>query len=194
MTMTKRWFIPFKQNTKPYATRQAFSHLYDQTYLTVYRYIYGLIGGPQHDAEDLTAESYLKAWNAREDFQGDVEDALAWLFTIAKRTVIDYTRRNQNRPNHVELEEVVTPSGELSPEEQAEQMEQYQILFQQLHQLSDEHRELIVLHHLLGWRINQIAEYMNMKPNTVSVTIKRVLERIRASWATAQKEISQYDR
>ncbi|HBX68532.1 MAG TPA: hypothetical protein DEH25_03885, partial [Chloroflexi bacterium] len=49
---------------------EAFQKLYAQRYLTVYRFIYGLHGGPSEDVEDLTAETFVRAWKARRRFRG----------------------------------------------------------------------------------------------------------------------------
>jgi RNA polymerase sigma-70 factor (ECF subfamily) len=44
----------------------------------VFRYIYGLSGGPLQEAEDLTAETYARAWKTRQSFSGNEEAALGW--------------------------------------------------------------------------------------------------------------------
>ena len=65
--------------------REAFVRLYDRAHLMVFRYIYGMYGGPMQDVEDLTAETFLRAWGARDRFTGDEEAAIGWLFQIARR-------------------------------------------------------------------------------------------------------------
>ena len=56
-------------------------------------------------------------------------------------------------------------------------------LWQLLQNLSDEKRELLVLRYILGWKVNQIAKYVNKEENTVSVSIRRSLEQIRQDWS-----------
>ena len=74
---------------------QAFQALYLQSHLMVYRYIFGLLGGPIQDVEDLTAETYTRAWKARQRFRGDEQAALGWLLRIARNLVIDSYRRGK---------------------------------------------------------------------------------------------------
>ena len=76
----------------------------DQTHLAVYRYVYGLTGGPQQEVEDITAETYLKAWHARRRFSGNEDAATGWLLQIARRLVIDSYRRRQARPTDTDID------------------------------------------------------------------------------------------
>lgn len=68
----------------PIQDPQSFSHLYTQTHLAVFRYIYSLHGGPREDVEELTSKTFLRAWKARKRFHGEVDRVLGWLLTIAR--------------------------------------------------------------------------------------------------------------
>jgi RNA polymerase sigma-70 factor (ECF subfamily) len=52
-----------------------------------------------------------------------------------------------------------------------------------LHRLPDDKREVLVLRYMLGWKVKEIAQYMNKEENTVSVYIHRCLEQIRDEWS-----------
>jgi hypothetical protein len=75
----KRWL--WKENEYAFPNADAFARLYEQTYLRIFRYIYGLSGGPLQEAEDLTAETYERAWKRRQRFTGDEQAALGWLLS-----------------------------------------------------------------------------------------------------------------
>jgi DNA-directed RNA polymerase specialized sigma24 family protein len=45
---------------------ETFGQLYNRTHLILYRYIFGMLGGPIDEVEDLTSEAYLRAWKARQ--------------------------------------------------------------------------------------------------------------------------------
>jgi DNA-directed RNA polymerase specialized sigma24 family protein len=66
----------FYNRSSPIASPEKFRALYEQNRLPVFRYVYGLTGGSQADAEDLTAEAFLRAWKARHRFEGDMDSAL----------------------------------------------------------------------------------------------------------------------
>ncbi|WP_327717946.1 RNA polymerase subunit sigma-70 [Streptomyces sp. NBC_00490] len=57
--------------------------------------------GSYDEAEDLTQETFLKAWRARESMDG-VENPRAWLYRIATNACLDFLRKNDRRPTPYE--------------------------------------------------------------------------------------------
>ncbi len=171
----------------PLANAEAFSQFFEATHLSVFRYIYGLHGGPAADVEDLTAEAFLRAWKARHRFSGDADAALGWVITIARRLVIDARRRNSVR-RHESLDDTQIATTAADPHGEVAQREQVERLATLLDQLPDEQREMLVLRYLLGWRVSRIAEQLSLKENTVSVIIRRALQRLRREWPATSTE------
>lgn len=182
-----RWFQGVKQDA-PLLNAEAFSDLYAQNYLSVYRYLFGLHGGPQEDIEDLTAETFIHAWKARHTFSGDLRNAATgWLLRIARRLIIDHYRRGQARIQaDAEILDDLPHLGP-TPENLVLMGEQYETLWKLLQRLPSNQREMLVLRYLLDWRVNQIGEYMGIPENTVSVNIRRGLARLQQEWP-ADKE------
>lgn len=163
-----------------YQSKESFTELFNRTHLIVFRYIYGLHGGTVQDAEDLTAETFLRGWRARRSFQGDEDAAVSWLLQIARHLVIDQYRRKRVRPDEVDMKE--DSAGSMSPEANFVEGEQQRKLWTLIHQLPAEQREMLVLRYTLDWRVNQIATHMNLNENTVSVTLRRILLKLQESW------------
>jgi len=163
----------------------AFSQLYERSQLIIFRYIYGLVGGPIQEVEDITAETFLKAWNSRQRFSGDEEAAISWLITISRNLVIDrYRRRKINTEYHLEDESVDVAIRHVQGtplEQQIEERQQFLNLWEMIQELPIAQRELIILRYFLGWRVYRIAAYMGVPENTVSVQIRRIVERLRQS-------------
>lgn len=174
--------------TPPLKDTVSFSNLYDRTQIIIFRYIYGIHGGPAEEVEDLTCETFMRAWKGRSRFSGDEHDALCWLFTIARHLVIDAHRRRMTHPGDslINLDdtnfEYVPISTQATPEDQAEFRQQFSSLWEVMQRLPDDKREILVLRYMLGWRVKQIAEYLHKKENTISVSIKRSLEQLRQQW------------
>jgi RNA polymerase sigma-70 factor, ECF subfamily len=162
----------------PIASAENFKTLYEQNRLPVFRYIYGLTGGPQEDVEDLTAETFLRAWKARHRFEGNDASATGWLIRIAKRLVIDEYRHANTAFRNLPLD----PPAEPVPEQSALDEEQRRHLFALLRDLPDEQREIITLRYLLGWRVSDISRHIGATENNISVTIHRTLSRLREKW------------
>ena len=159
-----------------------FRRLYERAHIIVYRYIYGSLGGPVQEVEDLTAETFMRAWKARNRFEGDEDAAIGWLIKIAHNLVIDNHRRKQTHGVDEELEETQLSAQQAGPEERLLIREQVRILQWLLRNLTPEQHEIIVLRYILDWPVNRIAEHVGMLENTVSVNLRRILQRLRDNW------------
>jgi RNA polymerase sigma-70 factor (ECF subfamily) len=166
----------------PYKSQAAFRVLYTETHLAVFRFVYGLHGGSVQDAEDIAAETFTRAWKARNRFVGDSNAALGWLLKIARNLVIDNHRKHARRKTDTGIDQMVIVAPDTSPEEKAIIAEQCRIMWRLLEDLPDNKREMLVLRYMLGWRVNRIARHFGMPENTVSVTIRRLLKQLRDRW------------
>ena len=173
----------------PLQDPEIFSNLYARTQIIIFRYIYGMQGGSIEEVEDLTCDTFLRAWKGRNRFWGDDQDALYWLFTIARHLIIDNHRRENAHPEtcHFRLDDAnvdnIFLSTQVTPEDQASRREQYKRLWIILQNLSNDKREVLVLRYFLGWKVKQIANYKHKEENTISVSIRRCLKQIRQDWA-----------
>jgi RNA polymerase sigma-70 factor (ECF subfamily) len=173
-----------RQHNSPIADPDRFRELYESNRLSVFRYIYGLTGGPHDHVEDLTAETFLRAWKARHNFEGQADSATGWLIRIAKRLVIDSYRRTLPAARELTAE----PPSDPTPEQAAIAGEQRKFLFALVADLPDEQREIIVLRYMLGWRVNDIARHVGITENNASVTIHRTLAALREKWVEVDNE------
>ncbi|HEU0292491.1 MAG TPA: RNA polymerase sigma factor [Anaerolineales bacterium] len=177
-----------KENERSIPNAQAFTRLYEETYLIVFRYVYGLSGGPLQEVEDLTAETYERAWKTRGRFQGDEQAALGWLLRIARNLAIDLSRRRKVRDvdESLQIELLIDPN--VLPEIDVMTREQVEILWRLLGSLPADVREMIVLRYMLGWQVKQVAEYLRTKENNISVTIRRALKSLQRDWFLLQEK------
>ncbi len=68
-----------------------FAHLYSCYVNKIFKYIYGKVGKTA-EAEDLTAQVFMKAWQAIGRYRRTEYPFSAWLFRIAHNLVVDYFR------------------------------------------------------------------------------------------------------
>ena len=176
----KRWLR--KENELSIPNTTVFTRLYEATYLIVFRYVYGLSGGPQQEAEDLTAETYARAWKTRQSFIGDEQAALSWLLRIARNLAIDLSRRRKVRDTDESISVELLVDSNLAPELDVITREQIAILWNLLGTLPEDVREMIVLRFILGWQIKQVAAHLGLSENNVSVTIRRALKSLQRDW------------
>jgi RNA polymerase sigma-70 factor, ECF subfamily len=76
--------------------RQEIQSLYQERYEFIYRYVHSKIGN-REDAEDLTAEIFLKAVRSL-DQERNRESMHQWLYRVMRTTIADYWRAHYRRP------------------------------------------------------------------------------------------------
>jgi RNA polymerase sigma-70 factor (ECF subfamily) len=176
----KRWLR--KENEYSIPNAEVFTRLYEETYLFVFRYVYGLSGGPLQEAEDLTAETYTRAWKTCQGFTGDRQAALGWLLRIARNLAIDLARRRKVRDVDENTTVEFLADGGVAPEADIMTREQINILWRMLGTLPEDVREMLVLRYMLGWQVKQVALHLGTSENNVSVTIRRALKGLQRDW------------
>ena len=72
--------------------REAFTYIYDLHFDKIYRYIYVKVHS-QAEAEDLTQDVFIKAYEAIKSYEWRDLPFTAWLFRIAHNRVIDHIRK-----------------------------------------------------------------------------------------------------
>lgn len=154
----------------------AFSILY-QRYLTpVYRYLLGRSNNV-HDAEDLTALVFtevLEGLVAHRYRKGGC--FAAWLFTIARRRLIDFYRQHPMAP----LDDPPSPEpGLLTAIEKGEDLE---CLAKLIDQLDDKSQELLRLRFSAGLSFREIGILEGRSEAAVKMAVYRMLDFLRAHW------------
>jgi RNA polymerase sigma-70 factor (ECF subfamily) len=113
--------------------------------------------GHAPDAEDLTQETFLKAWQALPRFRGEASLS-TWLRRIAYH---EYRSWQRARKEHVWIEAVAEVPG------LADQPEERLLLAEALGTLSPEHRDTFLLHHVEGLTLKEVAEVLQIPTGTV---------------------------
>ena len=130
-------------------------------------------------AADAVQEALLKAWNHREDFRGDA--ALdSWIHRIALNSALDLVRRRKTRSE----EELDVEGHEAAPWAAAENEHIRQSLDRDLtaamQRLTALERQVFLLKHIEGWRLDEIAESLQSNINSVKNALHRAVHKLRA--------------
>jgi RNA polymerase sigma-70 factor, ECF subfamily len=146
-------------------------------YQKVYRLLVHLTGDV-HQAEDLTQETFVSAWEKIAAFQGRA--ALAtWLYRIAYTKFID-GRRLQRRTTGM-LERLPSPAApSTDPLETVMADDEARHLHRALDELDAPERTLLVLHYLQGLSYRDMAMVLQEPTGTVKWRTSEALDRLRA--------------
>ncbi|MGH8930118.1 MAG: RNA polymerase sigma factor [Egibacteraceae bacterium] len=137
------------------------------------------------EAEDLAAESFLRAYRALSGYDEERIRALRlrpWLLTILRNAARNSTRDASRRPAPPPASEPLSEPAAPGPsvEEQAERHDVRRELGALLAQLTDAQRLAVVLRHVIGLPIAEIADVLGCAEGTAKSHVSRGLQRLRA--------------
>jgi len=155
---------------------EAFAELYDRHVVRVYRHIYYLVNDAR-EAEDLTAQTFLKAWEAIDRYKERGAPIVAWLLRIAHNLTVSYLR---SKRDHGVLEETyIDQKLHRNPEEALEQSTDEDSVRQAILGLRDEQRQVIILRFVEELDYREVAQVIGKSIPAVRVIQHRALGNLR---------------
>lgn len=158
------------------AEPRAFAPLYHHYVTPVYRYFVQQVRNRQ-DAEDLTATTFMKALAGLPQYQ-EQGNFPAWLFTIARRTLIDY--RRQRHPA-VDADSAVPQFVDPAPlpEIQLLNAERSRVLRRLIDQLPADQKEAIGLRFFVRLRTAEIARVLGRSDGAIRMLLHLAIIELR---------------
>src|SRR3989338_8114 len=153
----------------------AFGRVYDHFFPQVYRY--AAFRCPQEIAEDLVADIFVKAWEKLHTYRLRTGIPFgAWLFRIARHTVIDVYRTQRG---FEEVPEDIADTDVLNRADVSVKREELQrVVNRALDRLPRRAREALLLPHHGALPHSEIARVLRMREGTVRVLKFRALKRL----------------
>ncbi len=149
----------------------AVARLYEKTHKSLYGYILSITRHP-HDAEDALQDTYLAVYRSAADYKPKGKP-LAWLYTIAKNAA---RMKRRKRGDHLSLDETLHEDEAFA---KIDNTEERLVLETALTQLSEEERQIVLLHALSGLTNREIASLMGLPLNTVLSKHHRSMKKMR---------------
>jgi RNA polymerase sigma-70 factor (ECF subfamily) len=152
----------------------AFGNLMQAYYQRVYGVLYGMVQNPA-DAQDLSQQTWIKAWNKLHTFKGDA-DFYTWLYRVATFVGLDHIRKRKRQREvemletvelHQDVDLEVPPSLVSRPDQEAEARDVRECFEAALATLSPEHRLTLIYREVEGLSYDEIARVMKCRRGTV---------------------------
>lgn len=158
--------------------RQAFGKLYEKHALRVFRHAYFLTGDPVL-AEDLTAQTFLKALEAIPRYEQRGVPFIAWLLRIAGNLTINYKKAQKNG-HHAQLPESLEDDDRfISPEKTCEAKSNGERIWRFVRKLPNEQRQVIVMRFIDDLPYQEVAQVLGKSVGAVRVIQFRALANLR---------------
>jgi RNA polymerase sigma-70 factor (ECF subfamily) len=158
-----------------------FERLYAAFETPILNYLYRLLGDPRL-AEDLTQETFTRAWHARRDLP-KLDNPRAWTYRIATNLARDHMRRARllrwlpllgNEPALTSAEHDADPIAS-------------ETMRRALLKLADDYRAPLVLYTCHEFSVAEIAATLNLSTDAVKQRLVRARQQLRNVYEGAER-------
>lgn len=160
--------------------RQAFGTLVRRHQARVFQFIRRLHGCAA-EAEDLTQETFIKAYQALPRWRPEARFH-TWLLQIARNATLDALRQRRRRPGDTLDEHAHLADPGPSPLQQLESGRRLALLEQLLARLPLEQREILLLREVEGLSYTELATALDINAGTVKSRLARAREAMLISY------------
>ena len=150
-----------------------FRKLVEQHHVPVYRFARNLINN-DHDAEDVTQDVFLVAFDRLSTFDGRKASFKTWLYTIARNRCVNLLKRK--RPI---IDEAIVADTHGSTDDNSARAEFWKRLDEALHELPLTQRTAFVLSEVEGLSYAEICHVEDVTLGTVKSRIHRAKQHLR---------------
>ena len=148
--------------------RDCLEKLYHATRPAVYAYALSITKSP-FDAEDVLHDCYITIWNRASGYRSQ-EKAMAWIMTIT-RNLCYKLLQNQKRYLTLENDDFLG-KNDADPDDRL-------LVRQCMTKLTEEERQIVILHAVAGCRHWEIAQMLKLKTGTVLSKYHRAIQKLR---------------
>ncbi len=158
---------------------EAFGRLYDRYHDVVFRFVLYRLGD-RSLAEDLTQETFVRAYRRITSVSYQGRDIGAWFVTIARNLVLDHVKSSRYRLETAipEITDVVSDRRSPGPESEVIAGAIHAELLRCVHRLRDDQQECITLRFLQGLSVAETAVIMERNEGAVKALQHRAVRRL----------------
>lgn len=157
----------------------AFSRLMSVYERPIFNYIYRMVDN-RPDSEDLTQEVFIKVFKHLGSYNVD-RPFRPWLYTIATRTVYDWLRKRQRRPESLILDDPEAHFETIDPVDTYAVIEAKLDLDRGLARLKPIYQTVLLLFYQQQLAYEEIAAVLGVPINTVKTYLHRAKAALRLS-------------
>jgi len=173
-------------------------------------YCYRMLGSP-FDAEDAVQEAFVRAWRARDRFEGRAA-VRSWLYRIATNVCIDLLKGKERRTRPMDLGPATEPleknlnwrldkrwvepipeslvAPEPDPADRAVERESIRLAFvAALQKLPARQRAVLILREVLRWEASEVAELLDSSVASVNSSLQRARATLAKSKVSADDRL-----
>lgn len=156
---------------------EAFGLLYDKYQPQIYRFIY-LKVGHREEAEDLTHQVFMSAWQHIHKYEIRSFPFTSWLYRIARNQVIDYYRAYKGNKEQ-DLESVAELKSDPMIEVAIDTSLAFQKVQKSLVKLNPDYQDILIMKYTEELSLKEIAAALGKSVGAVKVAQHRALANLK---------------
>ncbi len=178
--------------------RQAFGELVERYQVRLFNTLVRVLGS-RDDASEVLQDAFVQAYTKLETFRGSSQ-FYTWMYRVALNLACSHRRRNKRRRDEQSVDQIRELSGTepmdhgLQPEQTAVRLEQAELVQAALLEISDEHRQILVLREMEDCSYETIAQILDLPVGTVRSRLFRarlqLKEKLESMMFNAGKNLS----
>ncbi|WP_040948982.1 RNA polymerase sigma factor [Gorillibacterium massiliense] len=145
--------------------KDAFAPLVHRFKDHVYRYAFGMLGD-RMEAEDLSQEAFMKCYASLPQLESEFS-FVSWLNRIVSNLCVDRLKKRNKETTKTTSQDALGDMEIKSAREQHRVDSLKQTIDEAMELLSPDHRKIILLHDVQGFRYEEIAEILEIPLGTV---------------------------
>lgn len=165
----------------------AFEEIFKETNKNIYNFLLNL-SSDREIAADLTQETYIRAFKSLNSLKSN-EALISWLHRIALNLYRDEMKKPKLNIEYVDEsvedneDSIEIPDWTNNPENIVTQEEMQKIVKNAVESLPEIHRVAVIMHHIEGIEIDEIAKTLKVSNGTVMSRLARAREALRRKLA-----------
>ena len=154
-----------------------FERIYREYFRDVYNFLYRLCGNDPHLAEELTQDTFLKAYGSLHRYNGKCS-VYTWLCAIGKNCWLHYLRKHRSAIDLDSLADTLL-SDEPSPYAHVENEERRNALRRAISALKPRQKDVFLLHAVSELPFSEIARITSITESSAKVLYFRARKKLR---------------
>ncbi|RLC36365.1 hypothetical protein DRH27_05335 [Candidatus Falkowbacteria bacterium] len=154
---------------------EEFGSLYDRYIKKIYDFIYYKTHHKE-TAEDLCSQVFMKAISKIKGFNLDKGTFQAWIYAIARNTVIDYYR---TKKNEIDIFDIWDLAVKENVERDIDTKIKLEKVVLYLKELKQKQRDIIIMRVWQGLGYREIAEILNKSEASCKMSYSRAINKLR---------------
>ncbi len=157
----------------------SFEELYKSYYTPLFKYVY-LRTKDKLLSEDITQTVFLKVWKSLNLWNSKKKEPRAFLYTIARNTIIDYWRKKSTK--EIVSDEIVFNNQESVLMENKEDEETYKTLLNLFNKLTKLEKEILTLLYINELSYEEIAKVTGKKESAIRQIKSRAIKSLKEEY------------